>query len=773
MDSFDIHTAIIGSGFSGLGMAIRLKQEGIEDFTVLERGDDIGGTWHYNTYPGCACDVPSHLYSFSFAPNPKWSETYSRQPEIRDYIHRVADEYGLRDHVRLNCAVEGIEWDEDAAGWRIDTSEGPLRARVVVAGMGPLAEPKIPPLEGLEDFEGEAFHSARWRHDYDLAGKRVAAVGTGASAIQFVPEIQKQAAQVHVVQRTAPWIMPHPNREIRGWEKRLYDRFPALQKLVRGGIYAGRELFVLGFVKDPRIMGVAERIARRHMEHQISDPELLEKVTPGYTIGCKRILPSNRWYRALSKPNVELLTGGIERVTRNTIVTGDGEEREVDAIIFGTGFQVTDMPVARMVRGPGGKTLDEAWQGSPKAHLGATIPGFPNLFVLLGPNTGLGHSSMVYMIESQVAYVMDALRYMDRNGADTVQVRADAAERYNADIDERMQGTVWNTGCASWYLDQTGRNATLWPDWTFRFRRRTAQFDPADFELGSTTSSTPERGDAGGGARKARAAGMSARVLITGASGGIGSAAMAELRARGATVVGLDLRADEAAGVLACDLRDDDAVRRAVAAAVERLGGLDVLINNAGLGVPQSAGRSPDADALAVLEVNLIAPWRVTAAALPHLRAARGRVVNVASGLAHLAVPFATAYCMSKRGLVAYSDALRLEHGDEITVTTVYPGYIRTGIHDAARTSGVALEGAVPAERVEDAARALTRAALGRPARDLATTRAGAVQYFLARRSPRRLLDALTNRAVRRMVRRGGFSERGLAGELSARLSAR
>jgi cation diffusion facilitator CzcD-associated flavoprotein CzcO len=492
MHSFDVGTAIIGSGFSGLGMAIRLEQEGIEDFTVLERGDDVGGTWHYNTYPGCACDVPSHLYSFSFAPNPGWSETYSRQAEIRDYLRSLADEFGVREKVRLNCTVNGIEWDEKLGGWTIETSDGPIRARVVVAGMGPLAEPKIPPLEGLDDFEGETFHSARWNHDFDLRGKRVAAVGTGASAIQFVPEIRKEVDQLYVIQRTPPWVMPHPNRSIRRWEARLYKRVPVSQKLVRGGVYAGRELFVLGFVKNPKLMKVAERIARRHMEHQISDPELLEKVTPGYTIGCKRILPSNLWYRALGKPNVELLTGGVERVTRNSVVTGDGEEREVDAIIFGTGFQVTDMPVGRMVRGPGGQTLDDLWQGSPKAHLGAAIPGFPNLFVLLGPNTGLGHSSMVYMIESQVAYVLDALRYMDRHGADTVQVRADAAERFNADLDERMQGTVWSTGCASWYLDSRGRNATLWPDWTWRFRQRTARFDPDDFELERRTVGAPE-----------------------------------------------------------------------------------------------------------------------------------------------------------------------------------------------------------------------------------------------------------------------------------------
>jgi len=488
MDSFDVGTAIIGSGFSGLGMAIRLKQEGIEDFTVLERGDDVGGTWHYNTYPGCACDVPSHLYSFSFAPNPGWSETYSRQPEIRDYLRRCADEYGIREHVRLNCTVEGIEWED--GGWTIATSGGPLRARVVVAGMGPLAEPKTPPIEGLEDFEGETFHSARWNHDYDLAGKRVAAVGTGASAIQFVPEIQKQAAQVHVIQRTAPWIMPHPNREIRGFEKRLYDRFPALQKLVRGGVYAGRELFVLGFVKHPRLMKVAEKIARKHMQKQISDPELLEKVTPDYTIGCKRILPSNGWYTALGEPNVELVTDAIRAVRPGAIVSADGTERAVDTIIFGTGFHVADMPIGAWVRGRGGRRLVDAWDGSPRAHLGSTVAGFPNLFLLLGPNTGLGHSSMVYMLESQIAHVLDALRVMRERGAAVAEVRPEVQAAYNRDVDARMERTVWSTGCSSWYLDETGRNPTLWPDWTWRFRLRTRRFDPADHVL---RAAAPER----------------------------------------------------------------------------------------------------------------------------------------------------------------------------------------------------------------------------------------------------------------------------------------
>ena len=436
-------------------MAIRLKQEGIDDFTVLERGDDVGGTWHFNTYPGCACDVPSHLYSFSFAPNPEWSETYSRQPEIRDYLHRVADEYGVRPHVRLNCAVEGIEWED--GGWTVATSDGPLRARVVVAGMGPLAEPKFPPVEGLDDFEGEMFHSARWNHDYDLTGKRVAAIGTGASAIQFVPEIQKQAAQVHVVQRTPPWVMPHPNREIRGWEKRLYDRVPALQKLVRGGIYAARELLVLGFVKHPRLMKLPERIARRHMASQISDPELLEKVTPDYTIGCKRILPSNRWYRALV-PAQRRAAHRRRREGHAQLGRSPATARSARST-RSSSAPASRSPTCRSAGWCAGRAARRSTTSGRAARRPTSARrcrASRTCSCCSGPNTGLGHSSMVYMIESQVAYVLDALRYMDRHGADTVEVRADAAERYNADIDERMQGTVWNTGCASWYLDDTG-----------------------------------------------------------------------------------------------------------------------------------------------------------------------------------------------------------------------------------------------------------------------------------------------------------------------------
>ena len=452
---------------------------------VLERGDDVGGTWHFNTYPGCGCDVPSHLYSFSFAPNPKWTRTYSRQPEIRDYLRGCADRFGVRPHVRLGCDVISAAWDEDTRRWDLETSTGNVSARVLVAGMGPLAEPKTPDLPGVESFEGKVMHSARWDHEYDLEGKRVASIGTGASAIQYVPAIQPEVAQLHVFQRTPPWIFPHTDRPTTRFERRLYRAFPALQRLVRGAVYAGRETNVLGFVKNPKFLKVAELMARRHMRKQLPEPELRERVTPDYKIGCKRILPSNRWYPALREPNVELVTAGVKEVRPRSVVDEDGVEREVDAIIFGTGFHVADMPAGRKVRGREGRTLQEVWEGSPRAYLGTAVAGFPNLFLLLGPNTGLGHSSMVYMIESQIAHVLAAIRAMGEEKAETAEVRPGVAASFNDRIESQMEATVWNTGCSSWYLDSTGRNATLWPDWTFLFRRRAADFDLGAYDLDS------------------------------------------------------------------------------------------------------------------------------------------------------------------------------------------------------------------------------------------------------------------------------------------------
>jgi cation diffusion facilitator CzcD-associated flavoprotein CzcO len=389
----------------------------------------------------------------------------------------------VRPHVRLDCEVRSTTWLDDERVWALDTSQGPHRAKVLIAGLGYLAEPRIPDVPGLDTFEGPVFHSARWDHGAELAGRRVASIGTGASAIQYVPAIQPEVERLYVFQRTPPWVVPHTARPISQLEHRLFRRVPATQRLVRGGIYASREALVLGFAKEPRLMKVAERVARRHMERQLADPALREKATPHYTMGCKRILPSNRWYAALAQPNVELVTDGVAQVRPRSIVDAAGVEREVDAIVFGTGFRATDHPAAQSIRGRGGRLLADRWNGSPRAHLGTTVAGFPNLFFLLGPNTGLGHSSMVYMVESQVAHVLRALELLREQGADTIEVRPEALERYNAALDRRLDRSVWNTGCASWYLDANGRNAALWPDWTWRFRRRVARLDPAEYAV--------------------------------------------------------------------------------------------------------------------------------------------------------------------------------------------------------------------------------------------------------------------------------------------------
>jgi cation diffusion facilitator CzcD-associated flavoprotein CzcO len=479
-----VQVAIIGSGFSGLGAAIRMKQEGMNDFVVLERDSEVGGTWRDNSYPGCACDVPSHLYSFSFAPNPGWSRAFSPQPEIFAYLRRCAAEYGVVPHIRFGHAVTRATWDEDAQRWRIETSRGLFTANVMVGAAGALSEPATPKLPGLETFEGEAFHSARWNHGVDLAGRNVAVVGTGASAIQFVPEIQPKVGKLSVFQRTPPWILPRRNGSIGEGVQSAFKAAPVLQKLARAQIYAVTELFGLGF-RHPRWLEPLQRLATGYLEKTVADPVLRAKLTPNYKLGCKRILFSNKYLRALAETNVDVVTDSIQEVRARSIVTRDGREHPVDTIIFGTGFHVTDLPFGKFVIGRNGRTLDDLWKGSPQAHLGTTVSGCPNFFLLLGPNTGLGHTSVVYMIESQIAYLLSALRYMRDQGVATVEPRPEAQAAFIADVDRRLGATVWNTGgCASWYFDKTGRNSTLWPDATWRFRRRLAKFKPAEYLLG-------------------------------------------------------------------------------------------------------------------------------------------------------------------------------------------------------------------------------------------------------------------------------------------------
>ena len=475
--------AIVGSGFGGLGAAIRLKQSGVHDLVVFERADDLGGTWRDNSYPGCACDVQSHLYSFSFAPNPDWRRSFSPQPEIWAYLRRCAQDFGVVPHIRFNHEVRDAAWDETAARWRIETSRGTYTADALVMAAGALSAPQLPRLEGLERFRGKTFHSARWDHDYDLKGRRVAVVGTGASAIQFVPEIQPRVERLYVFQRTPPWIVPRNDRGLTRVERGLFRRFPLVQRAARSSIYLFRELYLLGF-RHPWLARRVESLARRHLKLSVPDPSLRAKLTPDYRIGCKRILISNDYLPALTRANVEVVTERIAEVREHSIVDAAGTEREVDAIIFGTGFRATDPPYAGHVRGRGGHTLHEVWAGSPRAHLGTTVAGFPNFFTLMGPNTGLGHSSVVLMIEAQIEHVLAALSHMHRYGASAIEPRAEVQSAFVAEVDRKMEDTVWTTGgCASWYMDSTGRNAAIWPDFTWRFRRRVARLDPEEYEL--------------------------------------------------------------------------------------------------------------------------------------------------------------------------------------------------------------------------------------------------------------------------------------------------
>ena len=483
-----VRIAILGAGFAGLGMAIQLKRHGYDDFVVLERAADVGGTWRDNTYPGCACDIPSHLYSFSFAPNPNWSRVYSPWREIQGYLRNCAVRFGILPHIRWNSELLDASWNEAEARWYITTAQGKLSADIFILGNGPLNEPSLPAIPGIENFEGTLFHSSRWRHDYDLTGKRVAVIGTGASAIQFVPHIQPLVEQLFLFQRTPPWIVPRLDHTIPHWQRRMFRLLPLTQRLVRAKMYWQREITVLGLVYRSRIMENAAKIAQEHRERQVADPELRAKLTPHYAMGCKRILVSDDFYPALTHPNVHVITERIREVRAHSIVTTDGEERAIDTIICGSGFHVTDTRLPNYIHGRNGQTLAASWQPDPTAYLGTAVAGFPNMFLLIGPNTGLGHNSMVYMIESQIAYLLDCLRVMERRNLEVVEVRPEVQEAFDAEMQQSMQGTVWVSGCTSWYLDANGRNTTIWPGFTFDFRRRTRHFDAQRYALVPHTS---------------------------------------------------------------------------------------------------------------------------------------------------------------------------------------------------------------------------------------------------------------------------------------------
>ncbi len=475
---------LVGAGFAGLGLAIRLKQAGHTDFIVVDRGAEVGGTWYQNTYPGCACDVPSRLYSLSFAQNSQWSRAYSPQPEIFAYLRGLADEHHLRPHLRLSTELQGAQWDEEARQWRIHLSGREVTARYLVSAVGGLSRPSIPALPGLDTFEGRRFHSQQWDHDYPLEGKRVAVIGTGASAIQFVPRIVPRVAHLDLFQRSPPWIIPRPDRAFGPAERRLFAALPFLKWLARFLLYWLMEGRVLAFVFFPWLLKLAERAALKHLAAQVPDPRLRQTLTPDYTLGCKRVLISNDYYPSLTQPNVAVVTAPIAEIRAHGVVTADGVEHPADCLIFGTGFAASDPIGPIELRGRGGLSLHEAWKNGMEAYLGTTVCGFPNLFILSGPNTGIGHTSLLVMIEAQFSYVLDALEVAKRSGLNVFDLKPEVQRAFVARLDAQSKHSVWESGCNSWYLDSAGRNRTLWPDFTWKFRRMTRRFD-----IGSYTCS--------------------------------------------------------------------------------------------------------------------------------------------------------------------------------------------------------------------------------------------------------------------------------------------
>jgi cation diffusion facilitator CzcD-associated flavoprotein CzcO len=474
--------AIIGAGLSGLCMAIKLKENGFSNFTIFEKAEDVGGTWRENSYPGVACDVPSHLYSFSFAPKPDWSRVFSPGGEIQEYIQDVTEKYDLRSHIRFGAKLSAAEWQED--GWLLSFANGDkIRADYFISGMGGLHIPRYPDIPGAEQFKGTAFHTASWDHDYDLAGKRVAVIGTAASAIQLVPEIVDKVARLDVYQRTPNWIMPRPFMEYSDRMKRLFTRFPLLEKLHRLQIYLMFEMRFPLFRRDRFFSRRATRMFIKHLEEQVKSESLRDKLMPDYPIGCKRILASDSYFPALQQDNVDLITDGIERINEAGIVDRSGKLREVDTIIYATGFKPWDQMEDVSIHGRDGLDMQDYLKGGIRAHRTVAMPGFPNHFMLLGPNSGLGHNSVIIMIEAQVRYIVDAMKRATAAGAKTVEALPGAADAFDAKLQHDLQGTVWAGHCKSWYQGEDGRIYTLWPWGTRRYMREMKRVNLAEYQL--------------------------------------------------------------------------------------------------------------------------------------------------------------------------------------------------------------------------------------------------------------------------------------------------
>jgi cation diffusion facilitator CzcD-associated flavoprotein CzcO len=475
--------AVVGGGFGGVGAVVMLARAGYHDVTVFERAERVGGVWHHNTYPGAACDVPSHLYEFSFEPNPRWSRRYAPQVEIQAYVENVARRHGVLDRIRTNTEVTSAHWDAERSVWVLQTSAGVHEADVLLTACGQLSVPTVPPIAGLESFEGPAFHTAEWRHDVELAGRRVAVVGTGCSAIQAVPAIQPLVEHVDVYQRSPGWTFPKMDFTYGKRAQRLFERFPVLQRIDRAGIFAFMELGAAAMTRHRWLLAPFRAIARRQINKVIADPELRRRVTPSDEVGCKRLMLTDQWYPTLVKPNVELVSDRIVEVTPTGIRTEDGTERPADVLVLATGFKSHGFVAPMAIVGVDGASLADEWAEVPRAYLGMSVPGFPNMFLLYGPNTNGGTGSVIYTIEAGISHVIDALGALERNDARRIEVRRQVADAFDSELRAALSATVWHTGCTNWYVDENGNDPNQWPWLWSTYRRRTAQIEPGAYDI--------------------------------------------------------------------------------------------------------------------------------------------------------------------------------------------------------------------------------------------------------------------------------------------------
>ena len=484
-----VRVAVIGTGFAGLAAVHALREARIDDYVVLERAAEVGGTWRDNNYPGIACDVPSHLYSLSFAPNPDWTRTFSGGAQIQDYSRQVARRLRMDEVTEFGAEVLAATWQETRQCWQIRTATREFSADAIIDGSGGLSDPAYPGIDGLARFRGTICHSARWDHDADLSGKRVAVIGTGASAVQIVPAIQPQVAAMTVFQRTPGWVLPRLDRDITRAERRLLRAFPLLQRALRGGQTLVRDGVLSQVMHRRSVRRIVQAVATAHLRRAVADPALRAKLQPSFEIGCKRILISSKWYPALTQPNVQVETSPIRQVKEHAVVTADGQEHPVDVIVLATGFHVSDTPIAARLHGRDGRSLAQTWGPSPRSYRGVTTANFPNLFRIGSAGTATGHISHILQIESGVRYALGALRAMDAHGLSSVEVTEAAEHAYTLRVRQMLSGTVFVTGgCTSWYLDKSGQASAAWPSTARRYRRWTRRFDIENYHTSSRTA---------------------------------------------------------------------------------------------------------------------------------------------------------------------------------------------------------------------------------------------------------------------------------------------